>query len=99
MFDHAVADGHSADYVTQLNNNVNPAPAQCMYVGDAAGRAAGWKAGRKKDFSCSDRKFAANVGIAFHTPEEFFLDEAPAAFDWDGLDPRSIASAEHLSDT
>ena len=38
-----------------------------------------WKAGAKKDFSCSDRKFAHNIGLPFHTPEEFFLGEPAGA--------------------
>ncbi|KAK7739096.1 DNA kinase/phosphatase Pnk1 [Diatrype stigma] len=33
-----------------------------------------------KDFSCSDRNFAHNVGVAYRTPEEYFLGEAPREF-------------------
>ena len=36
---------------------------ESFYVGDAAGRAKGWAKDKPKDFSCSDRMFAANVGI------------------------------------
>jgi bifunctional polynucleotide phosphatase/kinase len=36
---------------------------KCLYVGDAAGRAKEWSPGKPKDFSCSDRMFAANLGI------------------------------------
>ena len=34
------------------------------------------KKGAKKDFSCSDRKYALNVGINFRTPEDFFIGES-----------------------
>ena len=30
----------------------------------------------KKDFSCSDRMFAANVGLKFKTPEKYFLEDS-----------------------
>ena len=65
-------------------------PEACFYVGDAAGRLDGWSAGKKKDFSCSDRRFAANLGITFHTPEEFFLALSPAPFSWGNFDPREL---------
>ncbi|RDW60769.1 DNA kinase Pnk1 [Coleophoma cylindrospora] len=49
-----------------------------IFVGDAAGRHASH--GKAKDFSCSDRNFAENVGIKFYTPEEYFLHEEPRPF-------------------
>lgn len=48
-----------------------------FYVGDAAGREGLTLANRKKDFSCSDRKFAHNLAIPFLTPEQFFLAPTP----------------------
>ena len=57
-----------------------------FFVGDAGGRVAGLAKGTdgvkatKKDFSCSDRNFAHNVGIDYKTPEEFFLGEPPRDF-------------------
>ena len=44
---------------------------ESLFVGDAAGRPE--RAGRKKDFSDTDFKFALNVGVSFQTPEAFFL--------------------------
>lgn len=57
-----------------------------FFVGDAAGRIKNWKPHTKKDFSCSDRKFANNVGINFFTPEEYFEEMPPtqkSLWNWD----------------
>jgi bifunctional polynucleotide phosphatase/kinase len=59
-----------------------------VFVGDAGGRDASQKAGKggggpAKDFSCSDRNLADNIGIPYQTPEEFFLGEAPRDFSRD----------------
>lgn len=54
-----------------------------MFVGDAGGRLEAVVNGGavvKKDFSCSDRNLAHNIGITYKTPEEFFLDEEPRKF-------------------
>lgn len=68
-------------------------PEECLYVGDAAGRPDGWSIGKKKDFSCSDRRFAANVGMKFSTPEEFFLAQSLAPFSWGNFDPRELLNS------
>ena len=57
-----------------------------IFVGDAGGRVAALRKGETgavavaKDFSCSDRNFAHNVGIEYKTPEEFFRGEKPRDF-------------------
>ncbi|KAK4151719.1 polynucleotide kinase 3 phosphatase-domain-containing protein [Chaetomidium leptoderma] len=53
-----------------------------VFVGDAGGRTAELKgaSATAKDFSCSDRNLAHNIGIKFQTPEEFFLGEKPRDF-------------------
>lgn len=72
-----------------------------FFVGDAGGRLALPAAsGRKaiaKDFSCSDRNFAHNLGIKYETPEEFFLGEEPREFkrDFDlAVYPEPVSTAE-----
>jgi bifunctional polynucleotide phosphatase/kinase len=53
-----------------------------VFVGDAGGRKAHLIGGKAipKDFSCSDRNLAHNIGLTFKTPEEFFLGESPRDF-------------------
>ncbi|KAL2150361.1 hypothetical protein VTH82DRAFT_6924 [Thermothelomyces myriococcoides] len=53
-----------------------------VFVGDAGGRIVDEKAAgaATKDFSCSDRNFAHNIGFKYQTPEEFFLGEEPRNF-------------------
>lgn len=53
-----------------------------VFVGDAGGRTADLKraTAAPKDFSCSDRNLAHNIGIKYQTPEEFFLGEAARNF-------------------
>ncbi|KAK7484043.1 hypothetical protein BaRGS_00024655 [Batillaria attramentaria] len=77
-------------FIKNCNQGVEVDKSECVYVGDAAGRAKGWANDKPKDFSCSDRMFAANIGIKFSTPEEFFLDEKPAAFEWKSINPNEI---------
>lgn len=58
-----------------------------FYVGDAAGREKTDK--RNKDHANSDRDLAANIGIHFHTPEEFFLGHEIAPY-VQPFDPRKF---------
>ncbi|KAF1804956.1 polynucleotide kinase 3 phosphatase-domain-containing protein [Mucor lusitanicus] len=82
------------EWLEHNNDDVSIDKSQSFYVGDAAGRADGWKPKYKKDHSCGDRKFADNINIAFHTPEEFFLKEAKADFQWRGFNAKEhIASS------
>jgi bifunctional polynucleotide phosphatase/kinase len=56
---------------------------ESIFVGDAGGR--------KGDFSCSDRNFAANIGIGFITPEEYFLQQPPEPYE------RTFDPSSHLA--
>jgi bifunctional polynucleotide phosphatase/kinase len=62
-----------------MENNFDIDKDNSFYVGDAAGRIKGWSNNKKakKDFLCSDRKFASNIGIKIFTLEEYFLNQEP----------------------
>ena len=49
---------------TEMNGGKPIDKTLSFFVGDAAGR--------KKDHSDADKKFAENCGLTFHTEEEFF---------------------------
>jgi len=59
-----------------------------FFVGDAAGR--------QKDFSCDDRKFAANVGIKFYTEKQFFQNLPNEHFEWKSFNPFTFKSMDSL---
>ena len=51
-------------FLENCNKSIKVNMSESIYVGDAAGRAKNWAPGRKKDFSCADRMFAANINIS-----------------------------------
>ena len=64
-------------YFKEQNKDSPINEADSFYCGDAAGRPADKRTGRKKDFSESDLKFAHNISLTFYTPEEVFLGHDP----------------------
>uniref|UniRef100_A0A8D3CWN6 PNK FHA domain-containing protein n=1 Tax=Scophthalmus maximus TaxID=52904 RepID=A0A8D3CWN6_SCOMX len=66
---------------------------------NAAGRPENWAPGKKKkDFSSSDRLFALNIKLQFHTPEEYFLGWKSAPYSMPHFDPRKLDSSARLFD-
>ncbi|XP_070827163.1 bifunctional polynucleotide phosphatase/kinase [Chaetodon trifascialis] len=83
----------------KANDGVTVDKTQSLYVGDAAGRPENWAPGKKKkDFSCSDRLFALNIGLQFYTPEEYFLGWKSAPYSLPKFDPRRIDGTAALYD-
>uniref|UniRef100_A0A336MJT2 CSON000292 protein n=1 Tax=Culicoides sonorensis TaxID=179676 RepID=A0A336MJT2_CULSO len=83
----------------KANGNFTIDLSESFYCGDAAGRPE--KKGpskRKKDFSCSDRLFAMNIGVKFYTPEENFQN-AKQDKDWTqpGFDPKTFNSNSSMT--
>ena len=71
--------------------------ANSFYCGDAAGRPK--ITGRNKDFAATDYKFALNLKLSFHTPEELFLQNTqwihtrPEMWHMD-FDPRALSTED-----
>ncbi|XP_044137547.1 bifunctional polynucleotide phosphatase/kinase [Bufo gargarizans] len=83
----------------KANDGITVKKEDCVYVGDAAGRPANWAPDRKKkDFSCSDRLFALNIGIQFYTPEEYFLGWKKATFQLPTFNPKALDPNGRLYD-
>ena len=81
MWEEACEDNEIALEDVDLENS--------FFVGDAGGRIASLANGEAgvaavaKDFSCSDRNLAHNIGIKFLTPEEFFRGQKARDFSRD----------------
>ncbi|XP_067616828.1 uncharacterized protein F21D5.5 [Eurosta solidaginis] len=80
------------------NDNIEIDLAKSFYVGDAAGRpeSGSGKAKRKKDHSLVDRRFAANIGISFYTPEEHFLAKPTEQWIKPDYEPSAIIKNTHI---
>lgn len=85
-------------FVTHCTHGMTIDLSQSFYVGDAAGRMKNWKPGASKDFSPSDRMFAANIGLQFYTPEEYFCGE-PEAKDFEWRRPNPLEFLQRKGDT
>ncbi|KAL7714457.1 Polynucleotide kinase-3'-phosphatase [Entamoeba marina] len=86
------------DLLKQNNGGIEIDYKNCLYIGDAAGRQDNWKKDVKKDFSCSDRQFALNIGIDFKTPDEFFNGEEPAKYCLGDIDMKTMKPIKNRLD-
>ncbi|XP_076138486.1 bifunctional polynucleotide phosphatase/kinase [Alosa pseudoharengus] len=83
----------------EANDGIPVDKSLSFYVGDAAGRPVNWAPGKKKkDFSCSDRLFALNLGLRFETPEEYFLGWKKAPYSLPSFDPSKLDPNGRLYD-
>jgi len=81
---------------SKYNDGIPIDLSKSFYVGDAAGRPDKWRPKAKKDHSCADRLFAANIGVRFSTPEEYFLGLSKAPYEMPKFDPKSLRSTKSL---
>ncbi|UJR21062.1 hypothetical protein I4U23_024162 [Adineta vaga] len=81
---------------SKYNDGIKIDKAKSFFVGDAAGRPDKWRAKAKKDHSCADRLFAANVDLKFYTPEEYFLGLSKATYEMPKFEPKSLRSISSL---
>lgn len=75
-------------FESKCNGGIKIDAKESVYVGDAAGRPKNWSPGKPKDFSATDRMFAANCEVSFATPEAFFLGQREAEYKWGSLDAK-----------
>ncbi|XP_065332330.1 uncharacterized protein F21D5.5 [Cloeon dipterum] len=85
-------------YLSEQNDGVPISISDSFYCGDAAGRPEKWAPKKKKDFSCSDRLFAMNIGIEFFTPEEHFQGQTAAPFSLPNFQPLQLSANDPLVD-
>ncbi|KAJ5073721.1 bifunctional polynucleotide phosphatase/kinase [Anaeramoeba ignava] len=71
-------------FVEEANDNQEISLQDSFFVGNLAGR--------EDDQDCSDRQFAANIGLPFKTPEEIFTnkDVKEEKFSWKSFDAKEI---------
>ncbi|XP_067002653.2 bifunctional polynucleotide phosphatase/kinase isoform X2 [Anabrus simplex] len=86
------------ELIQEKNDGVEVDMSESFFCGDAAGREENWAPRKKKDFSCSDRLFAINIGLTFFTPEEHFLGLPPGRFKLPDFNPRALNFDEPICD-